>query len=107
MNITVGCLIEYYTAQRELVAFQQPVLIGNVFRAMWFYQSTAHKKSSIWFHAVRFAIDRVISDQRLRYVDLGPSYNDSVKKMKAKFLFEPMTDWRDVCDYSGDFRSFL
>ena len=112
VNFTIGCLLEYYyvnteNGEKELIAFQQPIIKGNTFRAMWFYQKTKYCKSSIWFHALKYAVNRVTNDNTLRYIDLGPSYNDQVRDLKTKFGFEHIGNWRDICDYSGDFRSLL
>ena len=112
MNITVGGLMEYYwvnvqDGRKELVAFQQPMLKGNVYRVMWFYQKTKYKKSSIWFHALKYAVDYVLDDASLRFIDLGPSYNEAVKEMKSKFGFQHLALWREHCDYSGDLRTVL
>eukprot|EP01084_Bolivina_argentea_P114507 203828_1 len=112
VNMTIGCLIEYYVVnpnnnQHELIAFQQPIIKGNVYRAMWFYQKSKYSKSSIWFHALKYAVNHVVNDETLRYIDLGPSYNKQVQNLKTKFGFEHSNEWREICSYSGDFRSLL
>lgn len=38
-------------------------------------------------------------------MDLGPSYNEKVKEAKQKLNFDDVQNWKEVCDYSGDFKT--
>ena len=112
INLTVGCLLEYYhvdieSGKREMIAIQQPIIKGNTYRGMWFYQKTKYSKCSIWFHSVKYAINHVLNDDSLQYIDLGPSQNEQVIDLKSKFGFKDSKQWREICDYSGDCRTLL
>ena len=112
INITSGCVDEYYqinakNGHKKLIAFSQPVIKGNTYRAMWFYQLSEYKRCSIWFHSLMLAMNHVMKDKRLRYIDMGPSYNENVKNHKAKYGLAHTENWIEICDYSGGIRSLL
>eukprot|EP00465_Bigelowiella_longifila_P003643 CAMPEP_0185256114 /NCGR_PEP_ID=MMETSP1359-20130426/5193_1 /TAXON_ID=552665 /ORGANISM="Bigelowiella longifila, Strain CCMP242" /LENGTH=124 /DNA_ID=CAMNT_0027840479 /DNA_START=651 /DNA_END=1025 /DNA_ORIENTATION=- len=41
--------------------------------------------------------------QEIRTVDAGPSGNKDITRLKEKFGFETIKDWRDNSDYEGEY----
>lgn len=41
--------------------------------------------------------------RQIKWIDLGPSNNDAVRKIKSKLGFSHSNDWSTQCDYSGAF----
>jgi len=104
VNLMVGTLDHFY-ANGTLVAFSHTIIKGDTERAMWFYQKSEVSKCLIWFYHVQKAIARAISTPGVKYVDLGPSINSKVKEMKETMNFEELLNWKEVCDYSGSFKT--
>ena len=100
-----GKLIEYYDISNKnnykLIAFSQNIGKGETLRAMWFYQKSKYCKYRIWFHCVQLSIINVIKHSKLKYIDLGPSYDLYVLNTKTKFGFKTIRNWRIY--YNGDF----
>jgi len=103
VNNMVGTIDHYYIDGR-LVAFSSTIIKGDTLRAMWFYQRLEVSKFTIWFHGVRTAISRALATPGVKFVDLGPSLNESVIQSKEKLNFKNTPNWNEVCDYSGPFR---
>lgn len=102
LSLMVGTIDEYY-AGSELVAFTSTIVKGKTMRAMWFYQRPEHGQHMIWFHSLRVSLQRAIAMQ-LGHLDLGPSIDDGVARLKEKYGFAYSASWRDECDYEGPFQ---
>jgi hypothetical protein len=103
ISLMVGTLDEYYCGtSKELVAFTSTIVKGRTMRAMWFYQRPEHAHHMIWFHSLRASICRALA-LKLHHLDLGPSIDDGVARLKEKYGFAYVDDWREQCSYDGPF----
>jgi hypothetical protein len=106
-KLMVGIIDEYHQ-QGQLVAFSHYICKGDTVRAMWFYQRERVSNCCIWFHSLRRSVERLCTfnenctSNRLRWLDLGPSYNSQVADVKLQYGFKKTEDWPALCNYSGD-----
>lgn len=82
---------------KRLIGWSQTVIKGDTLRGMWFYQSefASSSKMFLWFGSLRAAVARAIAVDGCKWVDLGPSANERVSTVKAKYGFEITKRWND------------
>lgn len=80
-----------------LIGWSQTVVKGDTLRGMWFYQTelASSSKMFLWFGSLRTAVARAIAIDGCKWVDLGPSANERVSGVKAKYGFEITKRWND------------
>mmetsp|Transcript_11015 Transcript_11015/g.17886 ORF Transcript_11015/g.17886 Transcript_11015/m.17886 type:complete len:325 (+) Transcript_11015:88-1062(+) len=92
-----------YRIDGRLVAYSQFIIKGSTLRAMWFYQRAEVSRYQIWFHSLRANVQRGLTMHEICTVDAGPSGNKDITRLKEKFGFETVKDWRNNSDYKGEY----
>ena len=102
-----GTIREYRRAagDRRIIAFAHEVHKGSTIRGQWFYADNEASKLNVWFHSVQELVRRCIVTDGVRTADLGPSGNDSFTRLKEKYGFTSVSNWKEYADYSGPFGS--
>jgi len=62
------------------LGFSVTIIKGRVLRGMWFYQRLETRKSKIWYHAMRTAIERTIA---LRQLVLSGEFKTLAQQLQA------------------------
>eukprot|EP00040_Diaphanoeca_grandis_P004230 m.27655 g.27655 ORF g.27655 m.27655 type:complete len:256 (+) comp15784_c0_seq1:238-1005(+) len=105
----VGTIDEYRATKHNdvLVGWSQIVIKGKTLRGMWFYQTkfAAAHKMYVWHGAIRDAVALGIATKHVEHVDIGPSRDQDLRDMKARFGFLDCEHWKDICNYSGPFNT--
>lgn len=103
-KLMTGIVDEYRGQRGELLAWSQSVAKGSTLRGMWYYARPEVDKMHIWFFNARLQVLRAQA-KGLRYVDVGPSVNETVKTLKERYGFAHVTTWRDLQGYEGEWQS--
>eukprot|EP00039_Didymoeca_costata_P013787 m.214655 g.214655 ORF g.214655 m.214655 type:complete len:245 (+) comp15871_c0_seq2:253-987(+) len=102
-----GVIDEYVDRDGNVQAWAQTIAKGNTIRGMWFYQNEAVNKNFIWFHSLRTIVKRGFSspDRQIKWVDIGPSGNKEIRKVKAEYGFVDTGEWgtEELACYDGNF----
>jgi len=102
-------VIDEYTCDGRVCCWAQTIVKGATLRAMWFYQNRQARNSKLflWFDTLKSSIlrlgDGTLQEKGVKFIDLGPSQSAGAVAVKTKFGFNNSLEWREICDYEGEF----